>query len=276
MWERKLRFGIGMCVHNEEDYIAYSLHAVYNFADVIALSVNTGVPWGGKSEPLDKTLELIRAFPDPDDKIRIITGEWHSEIEQRNSNLNFIRDIIDYYMIVDADEIYRIDDLARLQKYISMRPFVGQFRVRLNTYWKTNPFYIIDPPEPLKAYVISRVRRNTRFIGLRRTNEVWRIVVPRKVAICHHFSYARSSEKILQKLSNFSHKNELVSEWFENVWKRWDNNHNIENLHPTHPAEYQRAIPVDINSLPEVMRDHPFVWDKGTNGNICRNCRLSP
>lgn len=258
MLKRRLLIGAGFCVHNEEDYIAYSMRAVYDFADIIAVSINTGTPWGGQSEELDSTLDIVKSFPDPAGKIRLQTGEWKNEIEQRTANLNLIRGEIDYYMIVDADEIYDSKDLHRLKSYIAWRPYIGQFRMRLNTYWKANPFYKIEPPENLRAYVISRVHADTRFINLRRTNEQWRITVPRKVAICHHFSYARPSEKILQKLRNFSHKDEVLPNWYENVWLAWDANSQMTDLHPVRPSAYKRASRVSSEELPDVIRGHPF------------------
>jgi hypothetical protein len=255
---RRLRIAAGICVHNEEEYIAYCLKGIYDLVDVIAVSVNTGVPWGGKAEPLDRTLELVQSFPDPDGKMRIQTGEWQTEVDQRNSNLDLVRDEVDLYMVLDADEFYCADEFRRMMRYIAWRPWVGQFRVRVRTYWKTNPLHIIDPPEPLKQNIISWVRPSTRFIGLRRTSGRVRHLIPPRVVVLHHFSYARTSEKVLQKTADFSHRDDVAPDWFANVWLRWDQDHSLENLHPTHPPEYKRAIPVDIDSLPEVMRDHPF------------------
>ena len=255
---RRARIGAGICVHNEEEYISYCLRGIYDLVEVIAVCVNVGVPWGGTPEPLDRTLELVQSFPDPDGKLRIQPGEWRTEIEQRNSNLDLIRDAVDYYLILDADEFYTQSDFARIRRHVAWRPHIGQFRIRVNTYWKTNPLWRIDPPEPLKQYILSRVRPGTRFTGLRGTNEKWRSVIPRSTAVMHHFSYARTSEKVLQKIRNFSHKDQVVSGWFENVWLGWDANRDMENLHPTNPPEYKRAVPVDPASIPEVMRDHPF------------------
>ena len=253
-----MRIGVGMCVHNEEDYVAWSLRAIYDFADVIAVSVNVGKPWGGTAEPLDRTLEILRSYPDPEGKIRIQPGEWDSEVGQRNANLDLIRKEIDYYMVVDADEMYSLRDLDRLRRYVKWRPYAGQFRIRLCTYWKTNPIWRIDPPEPLKAYILTRVRPKTKFVGLRRTNERWVCVVPRRVAVCHHFSYARTTARIEQKLRNFSHQHEVIPNWFENVWLGWDRDHALENLHPTNPPEYRRAVPVEESAIPEAMRAHPY------------------
>ena len=258
MITRRVRIGVGMCVHNEQDYIEFSIRAVYGFADVIAISINTGVPWGGEYEELDSTVDIVSSFPDPSGKIRLHTGQWRNEVEQRNANLDTIRGDIDYYMVVDADEIYTCEGLRRLRRFIAWRPHIGQFRTRLVTYWKTNPFCRIEPPEPLRAHAVSRVRKDTRFVDLRRTNEFWRATVPRSVAVCHHFSYARSSEKILQKLRNFSHREEVVPNWYQDAWLRWDSDRELTNLHPTHPWKFRQAVRVEPSELPEVMRSHPF------------------
>lgn len=265
MFGRNVRIGVGICVHNEEDYIEYCLRSIYDFADVIAVSVNTGLPWSGNPEPLDRTLEIVNSFPDPQNKIRILAGEWDGEISQRNANADLIRDAANYYMIVDADEIYSRDDLDRIKKYVAMRPWVGQFRIRMNTYWKIHPIYRIDPPEPLKAYILTRLRPSTRFVGLRKTNEPIRSVIPRRVASVHHFSYARPDEKILQKIRNFSHRDETVEDWYEKVWLGWDKDHSMTDLHPTHPPEYKRAVAVNIEELPEVMWSHQFAGNNLSN-----------
>lgn len=255
---RDIRIGVSIPVHNEKDYINYCLRSIYDFAHVIVLSVNVGVPWGGTPEPLDETMEVLRAFPDPDGKLRILTDEWGTEIEQRTAGFDLLKREANYLMNVDADEVYSKAELDRLKKFVALRPFVGQFRITMKTYWKTHPFHVIDPPEPYRRHLLSRIRPSTKLIHIHRTNERWRVTVPRSVAVCHHFSYGRSDERIRQKLANTLHRDELVPNWYENVWLGWDANRNMEDLHPTHPPEYKRAIAVELDSLPDVMRDHPF------------------
>lgn len=212
MLGRRIRIAAGICAYKEEDYITYAIRGMYDFADVIAVSVDTGTGWSGDHEDPNRTLELVNSFPDPENKLRVFVGEWATEVDQRNANLDLVRDSVDYYMIVDPDEIYSSDGLARLRRYITWRPHIGQFRMRFNTYWKINPLYIIDPPEPLKAYTITRVSRQTRFIGLRRSSERWKCAIPRSVVVCDHFSYARPAEKVLRKIRSFSHRDDLVSQ----------------------------------------------------------------
>jgi hypothetical protein len=268
---RNTRIGVGICVHNEEDYIGYALQSIYDFADVIAVCVNVGVPWGGGPERLDRTLEIVESFPDPLGKIRIRAGQWAIENDQRNENLDMVRGDVGYFMIVDSDEIYTSVDLARLRRYIMWRPHIGQFRIKLETYWKTHPFCRIDPPITGNHYIVTRIRPDTRFAGrrittqdgiayvaVRETFERPKCTVPRHVAVCHHFSYARTSERILAKLRNSMHRYETLPGWYERVWLGWDRDRDMENLYPTNPSVFGRALPVGLEHLPEIMREHPF------------------
>ena len=256
---RDVRIGVCVCAHNERDYIEYCLRSIYDFAHVIAVSVNVGAPWGTTSiAPLDDTLEIVRSFPDPDGKLHVISGEWGSEMDQRIETFDMLRSEANYVMTVDADEVYTREHLNNIRRFVTLRPWVGQFRIHMKTYWKIHPFYVIDPPEPYRRYLITKLRPSTRLMGFSRTNEPWRCTIPQRVAVFHHFSYARPDERIRRKLAFSSHRDDLVPNWYENVWLKWDEDHSLENLHPMHPAEYKRAIPVDPEMLPEVIREHPF------------------
>ena len=46
-------------------------------------------PWYGVDRAGSIDPSAIKAFPDPDKKIEIITGDWGSEVEQRNISLAF-------------------------------------------------------------------------------------------------------------------------------------------------------------------------------------------
>ncbi len=99
-------------------------------------------------------------------------------MEQRIDTFEALRYKSDYFMTVDADEMYSTADLVRLRRFIALRPFIGQFRIRMRTYWGIHPFYVIDPPEPYRRYLISRFKPRTKLIGLSRTNERWRCMIP--------------------------------------------------------------------------------------------------
>ena len=60
--------------------------------------------------------------------------------------------------------------------------------------------------------------------------------------------------EIKRKMETFAHAPAVVSNWYENVWLAWDNNHNLENLNPCWPAAYRRAVEISETNLPSVFR----------------------
>lgn len=251
-------------IYNEEDYIAYSLSSIYSEVDEIVICLTTGKPWYGDTRVPDRTEEIIRTFDDPQKKITLITGEWPNEPSQRNEALERIREKADFCLIMDGDELYKTEQLQIIKVALQHNPGVGQVRVGMNTYWKS-PLYRIDPPEPYMPVVITRVGPNTNFVDLRATNEEPMGTLPREVAIMYHFSYAKPSEKIKMKMENFSHADEIIPGWWDNIWLAWDHDRSLRELHPTHPWCYAGAVPEDPANLPAPMLTHPFVVD-GVNG----------
>lgn len=245
-------------VYNEEDYISNSLRSIYRDIDEIVICLTTGRPWYGKVRKSDKTLNLIENFPDPEKKITLITGEWPTEPAQRQAALDVVKNRVSHCLMIDGDEVYDRAHLANLKKIASTHPEVGQLAVEMNTYWK-NPLIRIDPPEPYTPRIISRVTPTTRFVDLRATNELPVVCINRSFAILYHFSYAKSTKKIQAKIENFSHADEIRPNWFEQVWLGWDNDPLMENLHPTHPPCYRRAIYEAKECLPKDMQNHPQV-----------------
>lgn len=166
-------------------------------------------------------------------RVDIIKGDWPNEHETRNAGLEALADC-DYVFTVDSDEVFLDADLRHLVSLCDgARSAIG---ARFVTYWKTAE-YRIDPPEILVAPVV--VRRDVRFVVNRRVRDgetqladVW----------CRHLSYVRTDREMREKLRLFSHASEVRPGWFERVWKDWDANRDMANLHPTHPQNYRRAV----------------------------------
>jgi hypothetical protein len=72
--------------------------------------------------------------------------------------------------------------------------------------------------------------------------------------VFHHMSYARTDAQVQRKLATFGHAHEIVPGWFENVWRRWDDDRSLQNLNPCVPAAYQRIVEQPYEALPAVLR----------------------
>src|SRR5205807_4266360 len=89
----------------------------------------------------------------------------------------------------------------------------------------------------LTAIALARIDA-VRHIGLRHFDGGRPLVLPPTFGVLHHLSYAGSDDRILRKLATFSHRDEVVKDWFQRVWLAWDVDKGLRNLHPTHPQAY--------------------------------------
>ena len=188
----------------------------------------------------------LAPVPDLDARVNVLEGNWTSEAETRNAGKDYLSDC-DYVFLVDSDEILLDRDLDRLKALAELRDF-KVIAVKLLTYWKT-PEYRIDPPEDGTIKMV--LRRDVPVVGVREVRESSHVA---EGVICHHLSYVRTDEEILEKMRLSGHAREFRSGWYEEVWKAWDSNRNLENLHPVHPSAYRRAIHAPDPELSEVLR----------------------
>lgn len=115
------RLVVGMMVLNEEEFVADAIESVYADVDEIDIVVGA-VPWavslGAAKEdgsPTDATLDIVRAFSDPDDKLRIVGPLVHSDGRRglRNTLMEMFKDG-DFVVMLDGDEVMRPDMIWRI------------------------------------------------------------------------------------------------------------------------------------------------------------------
>lgn len=186
--------------------------------------------------------------PQLDSRIKIIQGTWDDEAIQRNFGINYLCNDLkcDYVLTIDSDEIFLDNDLLALQSVCNtnIHKAIGG---RLWTYWKT-PEYRIDPPEGIVPCIA--VKKNVHFLHHRALNEylfqsnIW----------FHHLSYVRTNDDLKEKLRIFGHSTEVLPDWYKKIWKRWDKNKEMLDLHPTHPACYKQAIYAPNKELNEILK----------------------
>lgn len=257
-------------VFNADLYLAYSLRSIYDAVDHIVIFLSTR-PWNGPIVPPDSTEAVIRSFPDPQGKISLVVRDFRgedrparqdaNELREMNTLLDYIRTElpeITHYLYIDADEVYSAPGIAALRRFLDGMPMAGEVYCAWRCYWKSLAHWI-DPIEPSRALAAFRLGPDTRFTGIRETNMLPKLVVRPHHFLLHHFSYALPPELVRRKIDAWSHCDEVVEGWFERVWLGWDRDRSLENLHPTRPPHYKRAVRADGLVLPEVMRSHPFV-----------------
>jgi len=245
-------FGAVCCLYDDDQWLAPAVESIYDACETIWFLVSDR-PWHGEPSSQDAMVDRLRELPDPAGKLRVVRGSWPDEATQRNAGMQFLADAgLDYCLVVDADEIHDPAQLCRVMQLARESPRVECWRMQCLTYWKSSN-YRVDPPEPFAAAVVVRVG-TVRFVENRVCESHFGTEVPAEVGVFHHMSYARTDEYLFRKIATFSHAHQVVPGWFENVWRRWDGDHTLENLHPCWPAAYRRVVEQPYDALPPALR----------------------
>jgi len=249
-----MKIAANYCVYDERQYITYSLEAIYPFVDKIILMVSD-VPWRGIRSSSDDTLELIYDFPDPEKKLIIKEGRWKSQGEQRNEALKINRYLrMNYYWIIDADEIYPASAAKKILEEIEKYPKAINFYCGWWTYWRSF-YYRIDPPEE-STFIIGRIVPSFKFLFARTPPKA---PGQRIEAWIHHYSYARPFERIRRKMSNIDGPGSPLQRGWLRKFENWPQNKSVGNLHPYWAGHWKKAVRITWK-IPEVLKNHP--WSK--------------
>jgi hypothetical protein len=245
------------CVYDDERWLKYMMDSVYHEIGALFFLVGDS-PWNGELTSNAQTLRTVESYPDPEEKIHIIRGNWDSETEQRTVGLEIVKQAgFELCFVVDADEIYDPVVLRAMIGLALSKPQVGCFLMTCLTYWKSHR-YRIDPPEYYKPPIFVRCGQNSElngyFVERRHATAKYVGAIPPNFGVCHHLSYARTNEELKKKLASFSHAHEVRPNWYDEVWLAWDKSPQMENLHPVYPEAYKRAVMVTDEQLPPVLR----------------------
>ncbi|WP_333474281.1 glycosyltransferase [Paenibacillus gyeongsangnamensis] len=188
------------------------------------------------------------------DKIELITGVWDWEHEQRNACLQRAKeDGIDFLIIQDADEYYTCSDYDRMIRQISENPEYDYYVTPWCTFWKTWDHILVNQSGSIiHGYLNAAVncKKDLRFQQLRLLGPAATKVL-RLDALCFHGSYVLSDEQVYRKINTWGHSQDFDREaWYQAKWLNWTES--TEDLHPTHPPVWKRALPYR-GELPEVL-----------------------
>ncbi len=170
----------------------------------------------------------------------VVFGDWRSAKDQFNYALELFENRrCDWALLVDADERWTAEGVRALIRdmettdYSVIRP-ASEVR-----YWRT-PYWTIEPaPTYDRAYVAFRTHlrvKNIRWPGSARWKDC--------PATLHHFSYVRTDEEMLDKITaNDDYRDrdhEKLLRWYRERWLGWTPE--MTNLHPVHPSQFVRAV----------------------------------
>lgn len=250
LWVRPFSFSAAVMAFRDDTEDAYLEEVLVRLLEILPPDKILGImgpPFSLEDDPNFKdegTQELFKKYG-----VRV---KWVDSIAEHERRNEAIRELdTDYVFIVDSDEIWDPEDLKKLIVLSSQDPNVECWVAGVHNYWKTEE-YRIDPMESYRAPVL--VKKIVKFLECR-VNDA--SIISDSGLVMHHMSYCKAEEVIKRKLS--SYKNPYISKlhpvkegWFENVWKKWtpELSEAIENLHPTHPQAWKKAV----------KHDYDFKW----------------
>jgi GT2 family glycosyltransferase/tetratricopeptide (TPR) repeat protein len=229
-------------LHDDDTYLEAAIASVKGSVPVLAF-VNKR-PWYGGPGDWRRAAETARRSG-----AEVVVGEWQDEAEHRTCSMKeCLARGVRKILVQDGDEVIEPELLDHLLR-IAESDLADRVRVRFDTYWKS-PEYVIRPPEYIRPIMLI----DPRVVWHRwvRDFEGGRLLVlEEEFGKVHHLSYVGPDERVRRKLETWSHKDDVVDNWWTKVWKAWDSDRCLTRLHPTHPDAYGFAERIEV---PEALR----------------------
>ncbi len=277
-------------VAGDEDLFPASLGSIYDQVDGITVITGYDTDWSGAARRSDRMVDgLLRGDLDPDRRVQLLIERETNEARSRNRAMDFAAGSAssrrvrqqskrdrpltppDYFLIIDADEVYEAGSIDRLRAYMDQHRR-AIYRVGARRYFKHWTYRVTG-----LEYSISLVRADVRLPYLRRLvvptprRAVAKIPglpgrlrdaalgyhdVPPDVAVFHHGSYVGPRRRISDKLASFGHAHEVAPDWIDRVWEDFDPA--MRDFNPAYPSVFPACEQIVTSDLPAEIRDHKW------------------
>lgn len=238
---KPLKVSIGMIVFEGDYVLRQSLESIYPFAHQILVAEGPVKYWQdqGRTTSTDLTNEILDSFPDPDNKIKIVHGQFAEKDDQCKAYMQHLDPEADYIWNLDSDEVFKQDDIEALLKLIkdhkytsvgvkscsfyggferhiggfeeARDQFLRIFKVYPGSTWLTHrPPTIVHKPET-PVLDLNHLDSDTLF------NE-------HKIGM-YHYSYVfpRQVKNKIEYYKNALTKHKCIDNYWESVYLPWIN-----------------------------------------------------
>lgn len=230
-----MRVVFSMIVFNSDHILDAVLESIYPFASQIIITEGPVryYIWRGFTTSTDNTVEIIKTFPDPDKKIKLIQGQWHEKTEMMKAQVEYVHPDTTHAWMVDADEVYKADDIEKilriLHKYDSVGfrslSFYGNFETVLTGFeqkaeyqriqrWTKQGWHRHRAPTILNPES-GRPWREHRHLNFEQTSA--------RGVYLYHYTYVFPSQfqRKMPYLTEYLGREKIIDDYYNRVYLRW-------------------------------------------------------
>lgn len=152
-----VKMSFGMIVFNGDYVLEENLKTIYPYAHEIVISEGPVKHYQklGFTKSTDKTIEIIKNFPDPENKITLLHGPWNNKDEMCNA---FLRPMTgNYVWHIDSDEIYLPEDIEKVIKYLEKNPNCYSMSFKLNSFYGGLDYKITGFEETFEVHRVKKI-----------------------------------------------------------------------------------------------------------------------
>jgi hypothetical protein len=233
-----VKIAVGMIVFESDYVLKQCIDQIYNHVEQIVISEGPVKYWvdQGRTTSADDTNKILDNYPDPQNKITVIHGQYTEKTDESNAYMKYIRNDINYLWQIDADEVYKTEDVLKIKGMLEIEQptsvgirsisfyggfdhyltgfelntdnFLRIFRYEPNCYWETH-----RPPTIHYNNYIEKKHLTSDYIC-------------KKYGIqMYHYSYVFPTQ-VYTKISYYANslnKNGIIPNYFERVYLPWIN-----------------------------------------------------
>jgi Flp pilus assembly protein TadD len=273
--KKQVVYAVYRCLYGE-DFVQESIMSINDFVDKIFVFWDD-TPWAGvtgciyKGEAIkfpkkfDNVVEKIKELNNP--KIELI---YDHQDTAENQLTHFVNDIIlpkyekpSIILFLEVDHVFPSDQIQK-----AVEEFIEEDCVFATTHqievWKGLRHILPERPNKVGA-VFCNLGKLDKMPSTLRHGGV--LVMPKVSAVVHRFGFAASEKvmfwKHLLSIAAAQKSGEIgpPESWYEEKWLKWryePANGNLE-IPERDKTLLLKAIPYDVNELPEVMKGKHFI-----------------
>ncbi|MFA6056257.1 MAG: tetratricopeptide repeat protein [Thermodesulfovibrionales bacterium] len=266
---KNIIYAIYRCYYGE-DFIQESIRSITDYVDKIFVFVDKA-PWGNDSECIYKgeSIKFPKTFDNVVEKIREMNNSKIELVfEHQDVTDNQVTHLVNNTILpnhekpsiilsLEVDHVFHSEQIKKAIDEFIEKDYVfattGQIEI-----WKGFKHRLPDRPNRV-GVVFCNLSKLDKMPETLKHGGI--LVMPKLSAYVNNFSFAVSDKvmywKHLLSIALARKAGDVVpyENWYEEKWLKWDYVSNNENLGVSDQLKIERAIPYDVNDLPELIKE---------------------